>query len=374
MTTLQNRASRFDDEHDDDECEFTDADNNNVKHQTDYRVLDSRPNHFPLVSPAAYHIQNACYTTTPCRVPTYTPSHLPIPYIFPSVSNNEHDGVATTFLDRLRRDCNEGTPNAIVYMEDLWDFTEDCQYEEAEWKADRRAEIRSNHNIQYPKRDYLATPRSWDTFGEPGSGLPRLIEGSHPIRPALKRRRYRNARTPRYHISQPRPPQVSRPPRELDSDIVPDASLSPTTRSNKHHVDNRAPKLTHHVNVHSPPYSPARLRPPPWPNKHPTRNRNQHQGKGKYTPARNTVGQRPPPQPNIHTSPILSIANSRPPPWPNICHCRHKQYSHVSSTPPTRPPPWPIISRRILSTLQNRRNAKRRIKAKSRGTLDTVSI
>jgi hypothetical protein len=132
MTMLQNCTSTFDDE-----CEFTNTDNSTVKHQTDYQVPYSHPNHLLLVSPAAYHIQNACYTTTPYHASTYTPSHLPIPYTFPSMSNNKHDGVTTTFLDRLHRDCNEGMPNAIVYMKDLWDFTQDCQHEEAEWKADR---------------------------------------------------------------------------------------------------------------------------------------------------------------------------------------------------------------------------------------------
>jgi hypothetical protein len=214
---LQNCASTFNDE-----CEFTNIDNSTVKHQTDYQVSYSRPNHLLLVSPAAYHIQNACYTTTPYRTPTYTPSHLPIPYTYPSMSNNEHDSVTTTFLDRLHRDYNEGTLNAIVYMEDLWDFTQDCQHKEAEWKADQRAEIRSNHNIQYPKHNYLATLRSWDTFSKPGSGLPRLIQGSCPICLTLKQYRYRNACTPRYHILQPHPPQ------ELDSDITPNASRSST--------------------------------------------------------------------------------------------------------------------------------------------------
>jgi hypothetical protein len=320
----------------------------------------------PVISPAEYHLQDTGYTNTPYRPPIYIPNGFPTHYTFPPMSDNEHDDVTTTFLEQLRRECDEGTENAIYFAEDIWDFTENCQHEEAEYKADRLAEIRSNHSIQYPKRDYLAVPRSWNTFGEPGNGLPHTIEGSRPIRPALKRRRYRNARTPRYHTSQPRLPRVPRPPPDPESNITPGTPSPPTMRSNKHHVSNRTPKPTYHVNSRTSPYSTSRLRPPPWPNKHPTRNGNQHQENGRHTPARNTVGQQPPPWPNIPISPILSIANSRPTPWPNICHCHHRQYSPVSATPPARPPPWPIIPRHLDYTLHNRQNAKRRIKRQAK--------
>jgi hypothetical protein len=79
-------------------------------------------------------------------------------------------------------------------MQDLQEYTEDSMYKHEEWKADKRAEIRSNHNITYPKRDYLARPRSWDAPNGPGNAIPRIIEGSRPLRPSLKRRRYRNSR------------------------------------------------------------------------------------------------------------------------------------------------------------------------------------
>ena len=320
----------------------------------------------PVISPAEYYLQDTGYTNTPYRPPVYIPNGFPTHYTFPPMSDDEHDDANTTFLEQLRRECDEGTQNAIYFAEDIWDFMENCQHEEAEYKADRLMEIRSNHSIQYPKRDYLAVPRSWDTFGEPGNGLPHTIEGSRPIRPALKRRRYRNARTPCYHVSQPRPPRVPRPPPDLESNTAPGTPSPPTMRSNKHHVSNRTPKPTYHVNSSTSPYSTSRLRPPPWPNKHPTRNGNQHQENGRHTPARNTVGQRPPPRPNIPTSPILSIANSCPPPWPNIRHCHHRQYSPISATPPARPPPWPIIPRHLDYTLHNRQNAKRRIKRQAK--------
>ena len=239
-----------------------------------------------------------------------------------------------------------------------------------EWKADVRAEIRNNHNITYPKRDYLATLRSWDALDKPGNGLPRIIEGSRPLRPALKRRRYQNAHTPRYHMSQARPPRASRPP----PNPRPSTPPPPTTLSNKHHGHNNSPKPAYHINSLSTPYSPARLRPPPWPNKKSNENCNKYYY-GTHPPAGTTVKQRPPPWPNIPTPiPILSIGNSRPPPWPIIHHCHCKQHSPVSSTPPIRPPPWPIIYRRIHSTSQNRRNGKRRITAKSRDISDEVSL
>ena len=41
-----------------------------------------------------------------------------------------------TYLNTLHHDCNKGILSAIAYMEDLWDFNEDCQYEQEKWKAD----------------------------------------------------------------------------------------------------------------------------------------------------------------------------------------------------------------------------------------------
>jgi hypothetical protein len=62
------------------------------------------------------------------------------------------------------------------------------------------------------------------------------------------------------------------------------------------------------------------------------------------------------------------------PPWPNIRHHRCRQYSPVSHICPVRPPPWPIIPHNIHPNLQNRRNAKQRIKAQSWSILDEVSF
>jgi hypothetical protein len=288
-----------------------------------------------------------------------------------------------TYLQTLRRDFDDGIPSAIALMRELGNYTQECLHEQEEWKADRRAEIRLNHNITYPKRDYLAPPRSWDTAEQPGHGLPDRIEASCPLRPGLKRRHYRNARSPRYRISQPRPPREPRPlpepERPYPSKVGDTAPYAPpstgTLNIRRYGNNNTAPHLT------------ARSCPPPWPNKYPNQNQHQNQHNGKYTLARNTTGQRPPPQPNIPTpSAILSIANSRPPPWPNqlpqpCCHhnCHHHRANHpISLTPPARPPPWPIIPRHLEQTLHNHRNAKRRIKrrakAESRRISDTDKV
>jgi hypothetical protein len=278
-----------------------------------------------------------------------------------------------TYLETLRRNYNNGIPSAIAFMQKLQDYTEECRFEQEEWKADEREVIRNNHNITYPKRDTQATPRSWSAEGCEYS-TPDEIEQSRPLGPGLKRRRYRNFRTPRYRVTQPRPPLVPRPPPELDDNTTFDTPPPPTTRINKHHTNNHTPKPPRNINFDTTPYLTSQSRPPPWPNKNSNKNRNKYYY-GTHTPAGTTTRRRPPPWPIIPTpTTIYSITNSRPPPWPNTCHCRHKQHSPVSSTPHARPPPWPILPRYIHSTSQNRRNAKRRVKAKSRIISDEVSI
>jgi hypothetical protein len=226
-------------------------------------------------------------------------------------------------------------------MQGLRDYTEECLHEQEEWKADKQEEMRNNPNITYPPRDHVPIPRSWSQIGT--QALPRIIEQSRPLGPALKRRHFRN-RTTRYHTSHPRPPpEPEQPHPGKDSNTTPYTPPSPKTPDNGHYGNND--NTTPHSTTHS--------RPPPWPNKYP--NRNQHQRNSKYTPARNTMGQRPPPRPNIQLtpSPILSIANPRP-------------------------PPWPIIPHNLDRTLHNHRNAKRRVKhrvkAKSRIILDEISV
>src|ERR1700729_3951828 len=117
------------------------------------------------------------YTTT---APALISSAYNPPTLSDTTSNNLVEYPTTAqpstymYLDTLRRDYNDGMPSAVAFMQGLQDFTEECLHEQAEWQVDRRAEICNNHNITYPKRNYLATPQSWDAFKDPGHGLPDL--------------------------------------------------------------------------------------------------------------------------------------------------------------------------------------------------------
>jgi hypothetical protein len=253
--------------------------------------------------------------TTPTRPPLVNTSPPPPS---PTTSNTTPDDLTDhpntpppstfAYLETLRRDCNNGMPSAIAFMQGLREYTETCLYEQGEWEADKQAEIRKDHWIQYPRAKRYPNPR-------------------------LRSR-------------------------------SPDPKLKQRQLNNKHH--NNTPAHT--------PYPTSRSRPPPWPNKNPNRNHHNKPHYDIHTPVGTTTKRRPPPWPIIPSSTtILSIGNSRPPPRPNIHHHQHKQHSPVSPTSLTRPPPWPIISHRTHSTSQNCRNAKRRIKARSRNILDKVS-
>jgi hypothetical protein len=381
-------------QHDDDARVFAPADHDAVEPRapSDTMYVPAYP------MPVYTHPNSHLPTPTPIPRPHNSPNlnqrgHVTALEIHACAFNDEHDDerafanvehpvdypTATspplyTYLDTLRRDFDNGIPSAVAFMRDLQEYTEECLYEHSEWKADERAEIRRNHNIAYPKRDYLVRPRSWDAPDEPADGLPHTIEGSRPLRPGLKRRRYKNSRATHsratyYRTSQPRPPLEPE-----EGDVAPATPPHPTTLRNGHHNNNNGTdKSPHHFNARTTPYSTSRSRPPPWPIKNSNKNRNKYYY-GTHTPTDTTAKRRPPPWPIIPTpTTILSIAGSRPPPWPIICHCQHNQHSPVS-TPPARPPPWPIIPRRIQSTPQNRRNAKQRIKAKSRFISEEVSV
>jgi hypothetical protein len=160
-------------------------------------------------------------------------------------------------LDELRHNYNIGVPSAIAYMQGLQEYTEECLREQEEWKADKRAEIRQNHWIKYPKRDFYTTPRSWDPANR--QSVPRTIEQSRPFYPTLKRRHYKNHRAKRYPNPRSRspPPEPEQQHHSEDSDITLHTSSPPTTLSNKHHSYNNSPKPMYHTNPLSTPYSPA---------------------------------------------------------------------------------------------------------------------
>ena len=81
-------------------------------------------------------------------------------------------------------------------MQGLQEYTEECLRKQEEWNADQRAEIRRNHWIKYPKRDFYTTPRSWDLANR--QSVPHTIEKSHPFYPTLKWRHYKNHHAKRY--------------------------------------------------------------------------------------------------------------------------------------------------------------------------------
>src|SRR5882762_7580880 len=245
VTALDNRASN--DEQDDDEHAFTNVDNDVVEHLVDYPVATSPPSY--------------------------------------------------TYLKDLRRDYSIGIPSAVAYMQGLREYTAECPHEPEEWKADRPAELRQDPNTTYPNRDRFARPRSWAATDNE-DGLPRIIEGSRPLGPGLKRRRYRNARTPHYRTSQPRPQPEPKPP-DPDRDDDTTSHTPPATTvfpkghpsipmfEGGHPGNNGLDRFTHRSNpnpkthfasqghpqtrnkyyygTHTATYTTPKQRPPPWP-------------------------------------------------------------------------------------------------------------
>ena len=266
--------------------------------------------------------------------PTCTTSHTPNEQghvnTFADVNDNagehptDYPPPTYTDLDTLRRDYDNGIPEAITYMKGLREYSDECLREVREEEMIEEAKYALEHPSSPPPK-------------------PAAIDNNKPD-----------------HI------EVSRP-----------FFTQPKRQRRKKHPERRPlPTPAHHLNNNSTPYPTSRLRPPPWPNKNPDRKRryNKHRY-SKHPPVSTTTKRRPPPWPILPTpTPIFSIENSCPPPWPNIRHRRRKKYSPVSATPPARPPPWPIISHRIHPTSQNRRNAKRRIKAQSRSISDKISF
>ena len=179
--------------------------------------------------------------------------------------------------------------------------------------------------------------------------------------------------------------ELERERRELETELKLPPPTPINTSTQPLPIPETANGNVHHTIPQTAPYSTSRPRPPPWPNKHQRQNRNRC-GNNKYTTKarnhkqRNTpcyaaIRRRPPPWPiKTPLSLISLISNSRPPPWPNQHH-RHHHYHHYPNTkhytirtPHARPPPWPILT---PDTLQNHRNARRRLRGRSRIFLST---
>ena len=90
-----------------------------------------------------------------------------------------------TYFKTLHHNSSNRILSAITFMWGLHDYTEECLYKQAEYKADEQEKMHNNHNITYPKHDTLATPHSWSAVGSEYS-TPDIIEQSHPLGPRLQ--------------------------------------------------------------------------------------------------------------------------------------------------------------------------------------------
>ncbi|KIM86944.1 hypothetical protein PILCRDRAFT_4193 [Piloderma croceum F 1598] len=219
-----------------------------------------------------------------------------------------------TYLKTLCCDCNNGMPSAVAFMQGLREYTEVCLYEQEEWEADKWAEIHKNHQIQYSKCNYHATPHSWSAPSNE-NGYPNIMEQSCPLYPALKQRHYRNYHAKHYPNPQSQLQSPLQSPKQhqpnKNYNTTPHTPSPPTTLGNKHH--NNTPACT--------PYSTSHLHTPPWLNKNPDRNHHNKLHYSTHTPAGTMTKRRPPPWPIIPSSTtILSIKNSHPLPRLNIHH------------------------------------------------------
>jgi hypothetical protein len=205
-------------------------------------------------------------TITPAPSP---PLHSPTSPFLPPPTPNETPPSTYSYLKALRQDFNDRIPSAVALMWELGDYTWECLHEQEEWSAERRAETRQNHNTTYLKRDYIARPWSWDAVDEPKDGLPRIIEGSRPLCPGLKRRRYRNSRATNSRATYYRTSQLQPPPKPEENKVAPANPPHPSTLHIGGRNDNNADKPTHHINSGTTFYTTFPSRPPPWPNKHP---------------------------------------------------------------------------------------------------------
>ena len=291
--------------------------------------------------------------------PTPNPRHLP----------DEPAPVTPNYtdLDTLRRDYDNGIPTAIAYMRDLQEYTEECLREQEEWEAEEQTRYALEHP-QTPPAEGPAPAAPHDGKHDDECDAHTLVHVDYHTVELPNHKPQANAR------------DMAEPPTHNHPTARPTTRLPPPPWPNNNYIT---------------PYSTPRSRPPPWPNKKPNRNRGWH-GYGKspiaryitqqrpppwpnkrrcHTPYYTTIATRPPPWPNKHSDipTILPITNLHPPPWPNQ---RRHRYKSIWSTPRSRPPPWPIISRHTTQAFQNRRNAKRRLKAKSRiiSDIDKVSV
>jgi hypothetical protein len=310
---------------------------------------------------------------TPTNTPTPPPPQLPTPArVTPPTSNQQGHVTALNHEQQRPPASNDGHDDNAVTP---------CL----------------EPHIKYPVRTWCHPPISWSAIGNE-TAVPNCIEDSRPLFPQ-PRRRYRKRYPERRPL--PTPPTPHTPARfatclDADSTLAAARAHATSFTTNKSGSENTTHQSNedHNNNIETAPYSttcsrpppwpikptPATIsstaiphplpqphtnispvlsiinsRPPPWPNKYPNQNKYQHNNK--YILTRTTTGRRPPPWPNKNGDVPISFTSSHLPHWPN-----HTIYQPTTSTPPTRPPPWPILP---PNTLQNYRNAKRRLRKRS---------
>lgn len=298
-------------------------------------------------------------------------------------SNSENDTIqppasSITYDDPdvLRRDYHNGVPEAITRMQELLRETEEYLQEDEDYQqylAESAAKALSSPHISE-----IATTRNFTDSTElaavPIHSLSRqqLALGQAPEAPLL---------------SQTLPLDHSPVPILAHSLALatlqnqPQPSCSPVgTRERPKrwpHKNSTCPsQRTYHYSS-----NPGRQRPSPWPNK----KQLWHAPPSKYT--KRATNLKPPPSPPHKSSNNYPI--TRPPPWPNDLgepvhlvavlsspplrlnkhHHFRRKGSTLLSPLGERPPPWPIFEdTKSNPSLRNRRNAKRRLKAKSQAS------
>lgn len=201
-----------------------------------------------------------------------------------------------------------------------------------------------SHTV-YPARTNLPTPLSCTVAGWRDS-TPRYLVQSNPLSSQRKRRRYKRSCVTHYPYdntslhcaseTSSTPPIHNIIPTPMS--LTPFLSCSDAEGTLTTAQVPATPFATDKLGCESPNhqalYSTARSRPPPWPIK--------------QTPH----------------SQRLRVTNSRPPAWPPNQHYHHHRLNSPIQTPGIRPPPWPIKLSRTAQSVQNNRNAKRRLSAK----------
>jgi hypothetical protein len=213
-------------------------------------------------------------------------------------------------------------------------------------------------HVTYPRRDRLATPRSWSAIGNEQM-VPKYRVSSFPISLSwqYKRRCYKRScavrtptpqtiptsHTPHSHAPIPARSSTNNALATTRASVAPLATDKLDHESAAHQL-NKPTNPYWRINNGTAPYCTIRSRLPPWPIK------------CAVSPPSLIINSRPPPWPILPTpSPILSTANSRPPPWPILPNNTLRNLWNARCRPRRRSLDifyllWTLISPLIYST------------------------